>query len=339
MNLRNFLILTGYLFCSLLFSACKKYLPKERLSLGADAQFSTYTYSPVLGRNTLYDNFNGGSSSLPLNFKLLNMRKLNGDPAPELTENFPVLVWKSPYEGNEKSLAEIEAKRAIENHPLFEIREHSGQFLMWYAARSNFVAVQSDSGYVFDVEVSNSGGRRYFKNFKLKPFRERPYEPSNLDPLTGQASTTQIKPTTVNGMYGQRTNRMLNSNDIGVLFNKKEGLGNTITVKFVDSLFNPINPNNFALTKWESLLHGFDMVKTAESVTYKVAYPIPLVTYPTAYTTGDGTKAKMAFSYERQGFGNNRILANLRLEFNIFEKGDWELTFWFKNESPKFEND
>lgn len=138
---------------------CKKNIPKERLSLGTDAVFNTTEYRPVLGRNTLFsENFNPGTSSLPLDFKIVNMRRFTGEAAPELNDYFDVPVWKSAYLGNEKSLEEIEKKRAIEAHQLFEIRKNSGQFMMWSKADSRFVKAQPDSGYVFDVEVSNSGG-------------------------------------------------------------------------------------------------------------------------------------------------------------------------------------
>ncbi|WP_373564745.1 DUF5007 domain-containing protein [Sphingobacterium sp. E70] len=56
---------------------------------------------------------------------------------------------------------------------------------MGESGNSGFVKAQPDSGYVFDVELTNTGGRRYLRNFKLKPLRERPYEPSIIDPITG----------------------------------------------------------------------------------------------------------------------------------------------------------
>jgi hypothetical protein len=332
-------------FCVLLsailvMTACKKYLPDARLSLGADSQFTTTIYQPVLGRSTLFsDNFSVASSSLPLTFKIVNMHRFSGDAAPELTENFPVLVWKQPYLGDEKSLAEIEAKRTIENHPLFEVREHSGQFLMWAQAKSDFVKVAPDSGYVFDVEMSNSGGRRYFRNFKLQPFRERAYEPSDLNAVTGQASNGIIIPSIFSNIRGERTNRFLSATEVQVLFNKKNSTGNSLTFRFVDTLFNTIDPNKFAKTQWATVVHGFNMAKTTDAVSYDVAYPIPLAAYTTPYTTPNGQQARAVFRYDRQGFGNVLESAQVGMNFNIFEKGDWEIIFWFKTERPKFQND
>ncbi|QKJ31085.1 DUF5007 domain-containing protein [Mucilaginibacter mali] len=333
-------ILTLAVLSISVLTACKKNIPDVRLSLSNDAQFSVKIYQPVLGRNTLFtDNFSAGTSSIPLDFKIVNMRRFTGEPAPELTDYFPVQVWKTAYDGTEKSLAEIEAKRTIENHQLFEIREHSGQFVMWAKANSSFVKAQPDSGYVFDVEVSNSGGRRYFKDFRLRPFKERAFEPSTINAATGQSTALGITPT-ISNIRGERTGRFLSGqSDVIALFNKKSDTGNSLTFKFVDTLFNPIDPNKFNTTQWGGLVHGFDMVKDAEKVTYKVAYPIPLVAYPTPYTTGTGQQARSTFRYERQGFGNVKEVALLSLDYAIFEKGDWEITFWFRTERPKFTND
>lgn len=327
-------LLTG----SIALSACKKNLPDERLSIANDSQYTQYLYQPVLGRNTLFtNNFQYGNSSRPLDFKIVNMRTFNGEPAPELTNNYPVTVWKTAYDGTEKSLAEIEAKRTTENHPLFEVRPHSGEFMMWAAANSNMVKAQPDSGYVFDVEMSNSGGRKYYQNFRLRPLRERPYEPSNLDPVTGQGTSVSVNPTSV-FITGERGQLLNTRDDVQVLF-KKAGNGNSITFKFADTLSNPIDPNKFAATDWGNLVHGFNMVKDATKVKYEVAYPIPCSAYPTKYTTLSGDQARVVFRFNRQAFGNIQQQCYLAFNFNIYQKGDWEITFWFKRDKPKFDND
>jgi hypothetical protein len=322
----------------IVLSSCKKNLPEERLSIANDSQYIQYLYQPVLGRNTLFaNNFQYGNSSRPLDFKIVNMRSFTGEPAPELTNNYPVLVWKTAYDGTEKSLNEINAKRVVENHPLFEVRPHSGEFLMWAAANANMIKAQPDSGYVFDVEMSNSGGRKYYQNFRLRPLRERPYEPSNLDPVTGQGTSVSVNPSSVN-ITGERGQPLNTRDDVQVLF-KKAGNGNSITFKFVDTLSNPINPDKFAATDWANLVHGFNMIKDATKVKYDVAYPIPLSAYPTKYTTLSGDQARIVFRFNRQAFGNVQQQCFLAFNFNIYEKGDWEITFWFKRDKPKFDND
>lgn len=318
--------------------SCEKNLPDSKLALGVNAKYTQTTFEPVLGRSTLYSQiFQYGNSSLPLNFKIVNMRTFAGDPAPELTQNYPVKVWKGIYDGTEKSIEEIESKRVIENHPLFEVRPQSGDLIMWAEANSNMISAQPDSGYVFDVEVSNSGGRRYMQNLRLLPLRERPYEPSNLNPITGQGTSVSVNATSINIM-GERGQPMNTRDDIQILF-RKTGEGNSITFKFIDSLSNPIDPSKFKDTEWEQVVHGFNMQKDEKQVRYDVAYPIPLVTRQTRYTTTSGQQAQSVFKFDRLAFGGVLQKCHVALNYNIYEEGDWELTFWFKRDMPKFDND
>lgn len=333
------------LFVSVIgFMACKKNLPENRLSLSPDSKYLTYTYRPVLGRTTLFsDNFQYGNSSRPLDFKIVNMRAFSGENAPELNNFYPVSVWKETYNGTETSLAAINAKRKIENHKLFEIREHSGEFFMWAEANSNMISAQPDSGYVFDVELSNTGGRKYFKNLRLLPFRERNFEPSNLDPITGLATNVGISVSDV-FIATAKTQRNYSRNEVQVIFKENippagQASGNSLTFRFVDSLFNPINPNKFSGTDWSNLVHGFNFKMDAEKVTYEVAYPIPCTNYPTKYTTKDGRQARVVFRFDRIGFGNTLQKNFLIQNFNLYKKGDWEMIFWFKTDQPKFDND
>ncbi len=323
--------------------SCKKFLPQERETVGADSQFTQDTYQPILGRTNIFSgNFYKGSTTYPSTFKILNQRRRNGSPAPELTDVFPVMVWKKAYDGTEKSLAEIEAKREKQYRPIFEVSPHSGEFTLWAEGSSAFLRPLPDSGYLFDVELSNSGGRRYFRNFKLMPYRERPYEPSNYDPISGQSQSNGINPSVVNLIKGVRSGRFLGGGDIDVYVSKLSTApipGNTLTFKFLDSLYKPMNPKLFATTNWAGLIHGFDMKITDTSVSYKVAYPIPLAQVPTVYTSPDGRRARVSFTYSRLGFGGIREDAVLGLDFTIYQKGDWEIIFAFKNENPKFSND
>ena len=320
-------------------AACKKLLPTDKDAFNKEARFTQTTYRPVLGRTTVMtNNFDSQSSSLPLTFRIVGVRNSDGIFAPELLKPFPVQVWKQAYDGSEKTLAEIEAKRVVEQHPLFEIRQHSGEFILWKEATSNLLKALPDSGYVFDVEVSNSGGRKYYNNMILQPYRERPYEPNNIDPLSGNNTGVDIHPNLVVNMVGETTNSSLNTSDINISFHRK-GDGNTLSFKFLDTLLQPINPEKFKLTNWEKLVHGFNLQKTNQAVTYDVAYPIPCVALPTPYTTADGKQASVTFSYDRLGYGGVREVTTMSFNFTIFQKGSWDIIIWFKKENPKFEND
>lgn len=336
------LLLLGAVACTV--AACKKYLPEERETVGADSQFITDTYQPILGRTTFFTaNFFKGSTTYPSTFKIVNPRHRNGDAAPELTDVLPVKVWKKAYDGTERSIEEIEAKRELQYRPVFEISPHSGDFIMWAAAHSSFIKPLPDSGYLFDVELSNSGGRRYYRNLKLMPFREKPYEPSNYDAISGQPLSNGVFPSVVSSVKGASTDRYLGASDIDVYIRKinepNTTSSNTITFKFLDTLYQPIDPSLFATTNWQGLIHGFDMQMSETEVKYKVAFPIPLAEVKTPYTTSDGKRAKVRFTYSRLGFGGFREDAELGLDFAIYEPGDWEIVFAFKKDNPKFDND
>ncbi|MGN6162969.1 MAG: DUF5007 domain-containing protein [Flavisolibacter sp.] len=336
------LLLLSVIACTII--ACKKYLPEERETVGADSQFIVDTYQPILGRTTVFTgNFFKGSTTFPSTFRIVNPRRRNGDAAPELMDTLPIKVWKKAYDGSEKSIAEIEAKRELQYRPVLEVGPHSGELTMWSSSRSSFIRPLPDSGYLFDVELSNSGGRRYYRNLKLMPFREKPFEPSNYDAISGQPLSNGVFPSFISNIKGVATKRYLGGQDIDVYIRKINMPGtpstNTITFKFLDTLYHPINPALFSNTNWPELIHGFDMQMTETEVKYSVAFPIPLAEVPTKYTDNDGKRARVRFGYSRLGFGGVKEDAQIGLDFAIYEPGDWEIVFAFKNDNPKFSND
>lgn len=334
----------GLLCVIALLGSCDKFLPEDRDTLEKDALFSKTLYEPVLGRHEMIDdNFNHAASSLPIEFKLLNIRTYEGELANELMDIHPVKVWKKPYLGTEKSIEEIEAKRNIEYRPLFEIGKYNGRIEIWPNASSNFVRTQPDSCYLFDVEISSTGGRKYFRGLQLRPKKERPYEPSNQNQITGQINTPYVRGVLSN-VKGNTTGRFLTTSDMTVYFHKLEGNpygGKTLTFKFADSLMRPINPNEFDMSEeeWKNVIHGFNMQKTDEYVRYDVAYPIPLINYVTPYTNESGQRARARFIYKRLGFGQILETAYVGIDFGIYEEGDWEIYFVFPDESPRFNNE
>ena len=323
-------------------SSCTKLLPRDKDSFSSDSRFTQDVYSPTLGQVTVFNTFNAGNSTQPLTFKIVNPRTRDGAAAQELLDVFPVKVWKHPYTGEEKSLKEIEDKRVIENHRIFEIREHSGQFIMWPMGNSNFIRTRPDSGYIFDVEVSNSGGRKYFRDMKLMPYRERRFEPNPADPVTGQGTTIGGFPSSMTNVYQHRSGGgisfPMSPYDVSIFF-YRVGDGNSLTFKFLDTLQNPINPDMFRLTDWQHFVHGFNMQKTATEVKYEVGYPIPLTALPTPYTNANGQRAVAKLKWDRVAFGGLTLVAQIDLGFAIFEQGDWEIYVWFRNANPKFIND
>lgn len=326
---------------------CKKMLPTDVDPFSPKATYTTTTFMPILGRTTVFTGiFNPDNSGLPFNFKIVNVRTADGHPSDAPTKKMPVLVWKKGYTGQEKTVAEIEAKREMEEHPLWEVRPKSGEFILWQMADSLLLKQQPDSGYLFDVEVRNSGGGKDFKNLRLMPYRMQAYSPYEFDQVTGIQKTetdgniTQLfyNHPGLSNVISAATEKGIRPIDTRVYFHKV-GDGNTLSFKFLDKDSAVIDPAKFNLTKWDELLHGFNKRQTPEKVTYDVAFPIPLVKLITKYTTGDGASAQVVFGYNRIGYGGIRQDAYISYAFNLYQKGDWEMVIHFTKDNPKFEND
>lgn len=341
-GLSLFLLATGL--------SCKKGLPSQLDAIDPAATFLQTSFSPVLGRNFIAKNpYSYGQSTLPLDFEIVNLRRFNGEPAPELTNDiYPVNVWKTTgagsYTGFETSLAEIEAKRTIENHRILEMRRGSGDVVVWGNVNTSKLITRPDSGYVFDVKVSNSGATRYYYNLRFMPYKPIPHDPHNYNLNTGMASgpalTAGASGISLLNFVRSKDNVGMTINEVDVYFNKLTGgQGNSLTFKFLDSAYAPINPKLFNKTSWEKLIHGFDMKLTDTEVKYTVAYPIPLAPIATPYTNGSGSRASVKFDYYRLGPGGFGVTARLGFDFAIYQPGDWEIAFHFKNTSPKFVND
>ena len=343
-------IFLGILF--LCFSGCKKWLPEDLAYLSPEAVFTQTEFHPVLGRTTEYSRvFNTDNSNTPIHFEITNVRyKSTGEPTDDLEKVVPVWVWKKAYTGYEKSLEEINDKREKEEHPLWEIRKTSGDFILWASADSTMMRQQPDSGYYFDVIASNSGGEKTYEDLILDPFRARPYEPYEYDEITGERNKKYPNPADssvfrleyvhprLHNIVGDSTDLPMESDSVRTYFHRK-GDGHKLTFKFLNKDSLPINPSMFNLTVWDSVVHGFNKVLTDTDVTYDVAYPIPLVKYPTRFTNSNGSEASVQFSFNRIGFGNRRQTCSLTFNFAIYKPGDWEIIFHFYDDNPKFRNE
>lgn len=336
-------------------------LPEEREYLSKNINYGTQLLEPVIGRTNLMGIFNSDDSSLPLTFEIVNARYGDGRPVTDLFQVRPTYVWIDAYDGYEKSLEEIEAKRRLEDRPLFEVRE-SGQFILWGSSTNDLIEPRpTDSSNLvqdirfFDLKVSNSGGTVYLRDFQLIPWREQPYYPyTDTNPYTGEPAPDPADPANpdkqdyirprLDKVIGANSNKPLQSNDnvkdVVVYIRPFEGgNGHNLRLKFMRPDGTFMNPDEFNETKWNQLIHGFNIVKTTEYVQYDVAYPIPLVNVATPYTNGNGSSASIDIEYSRRGFGGVREYASFGLDFNIYRAGNWEIIFHFRNELPKFEDE
>ena len=350
------------LFAIAVLSSCKKIfnLPNNKDYLSSNVNYSNKIFEPIIGRTTVMGGFNGDNSTQPIKFEIVNARFGDGRPVTDLFQKKSTYVWTAPYNGLEKSLAEIEAKRKLEEHPLFEVRP-SGEFILWASSTNELIAPRpadstnfpQDTRF-FDLKIANTGGHTIIRDFQIRPFRERPYEPSDdfniysggpaPHPKTpyNPLSRNYIRPF-LNNVIGATTDIPLESND-----DKKDvvvyirpftgGTGSSLRFKFLNKDSVEMNPALFNETVWDKIVHGFNFQKTLTYAQYDVAYPIPLVEIPTVYAPG-GTRDHAEFRYSRIGFGGNRVVASFGVDFAIYRKGDWEIVFHFRKDNPKFENE
>jgi hypothetical protein len=376
------------LVAAVAFSGCKKLynLPEEKNYLSTQADYTTKDFDVRLGMTQLLGNgniFSSGNSSFPMTFEIKNPRFGDGKDASDMiTVLYPTLVWSQEYTGKETSLAQIEAKRHLENHPALETRGN-GDLVWWYTAKSilrggtiksaDTITYPQDRRY-FDVKISNSGGSRFIRNLNFRTLIEVPYLPSaDYNTITGKANTTTPSgkilvrqyPSQVFGIRNATTNQYMDggrdaNKGLVYLYIRKftdptgnaAAIGHRLRIKFLDKDSVEINPSRFNATKWIDQIHGFTpdgtqpgFTPTPKYIEYNVAYPIPLATIPTKFTSGGvtnlggGGNAHIEASFTRTGFGNVRETGLITQDFKIFEKGDWEIVFHFKTANPKFDND
>jgi hypothetical protein len=381
------------------FSSCRKIfnLPDEKNYLSTQASYTTMDWRPIMGRTFNYNNvFSPSGSTFPITFEIKNPRFGDGKDASDMLTVRPVLVWNGEYSGKETSLAEIEAKRHLESHPILEVRS-SGDLIWWNSATGiaptpskptpadKFYIKPSDSVIYpqnqrfFDMKFTNSGGSRTIKNLTITPRIDQPYTPNpDYNTFNGLANTTtpggKIKVysyANVSGIRGATTNQYMvdtknaNTGIVYVYIRKfvdatgdPAAIGHRLRFRFLDKDSVCISPNKFNATKWLDQVHGFNPAGTAPGyflydktgdpnkfIEYNVAYPIPLAKVPSKFTSGGvanlggGDVAHAEFSYTRIGFGGFTETGKIIQDFNIYEKGDWEIVYHFKTVNPKFDND
>ncbi|GAA4807311.1 DUF5007 domain-containing protein [Olivibacter ginsenosidimutans] len=342
--------------------SCQKVydLPDEQEFLSPNINYPNQVFEPIIGRTTELGSPNTDNSTKPLTFEIVNARYGDGRPVTDIFQVRPTYVWTGEYTGLETTLEEIEAKRKIEERPMFEVLE-SGKFVLWGSSSNDLIEPRpTDSSNLvqdrryFDLKISNVGGETIIKDFQLIPWRELPYEPNNdIDPYTGGVARDPkdprnpnkrdyILPSNFDNIIGAQSNLNLANNDkqkdIVVYIRPFEGgNGHNLRFAFMGPDSTLIDPAKFNETRWDELVHGFNRVNTSEYVQYDVAYPIPLTTVTTDYASGGS--AHVEFSYYRLGFNSVRTTAHLGFNFKIFREGDWEVVFHFRRELPKFEDE
>lgn len=378
-----------WLTATVAFSAgCRKLynLPDEKQYLSTNADYTIKSFdqrSVILGRTNILGGgniFNPDNSTFPITFTITNPRFGDGRDASDMLAVKPTLVWTKEYTGKETSLAEIEAKRHLENHPMLETRGN-GDIVLWYTANKNNIKPADSLVYpqdqrFFDVKITNTGGSRTIRNLSITPGIDQPYNPNpDYNTITGKPNTTTPGghtlvysfPDQIFGIRGETTNQYMtdpHNQNTGLVylyirkFTDQPGdtvntaaVGHRLRIKVLDKDSVAIDPAKWNTTKWQDQIHGFKKDGTPggdvthKYVEYNVAYPIPLAVIPTKFTSGGvanqggGQYAQINLTYTRLGYGAVTEVGRITQNFQIWEKGDWEIVFHFKTVNPKFEND
>ena len=335
------------LLLAFMAGGCYKHLvPDEEDFFSNNMSYNRNNFPVNLGRTNVYAYiFNADYSTQPLDFSIENVRRgSDSSAAPELLANVPTKQWKDYYSGLETTIAQIEAKRTTVQRPILDIRPHSGEIFFW-----NTDSAHVKPGiYLFDVRVRNKGGEKVFKNMILDVRRPRPYEPYEFDDVTGLRKPLDQGGITHPDMGGvvNMLNLQLVRDSVNVYFRKTDIKGNTLTFKMFDQDSLPIPFNRFNMTRWDSLRYrsgaaGMDvffafnrrMGEDSTVLAYDITNPFPIL----ADVSGNSDKASISFTYSRISFGQ-RYNASIGLTFAIYEPGDWEVIFKFK-QNPKFQDD
>lgn len=339
---------SGLLFSLVLtnISCVGNYLPDEKDAFDRDVNFTRTVFDPVMGHTVFYTNiFSSGNSTLPLTFEITDMQHSDGTPAPELLEYYPVRVWKKPYLGTEKSIEEINTKRGTEYRRLFDVRKHSGELVLWSEANSSILRCLPDSGYVFNMNISNSGGYKVMKRMRLMPRREVDFEPTIYDSETGLAIAEYVTPETSRMYYSSSSGSssyyyVIDPQDIHVYFREnkdKQDASTSLSISFYDPSWNVIDPRRFNETNWNDLFQaGFlkGKVGTTE-VVYDMAYPLPLFTDKTKYTDDKGEKARVKFALSYLSKYGTRRYSYFNFDFAIYKEAHWEMLIHFAKGMPQ----
>lgn len=147
----------------LLVNACTK-IPQEG-SIAPDISYKNRKQYAISGLQQNIGNFQASTSTLPLNFEIIEVRELNGLNTAALNEDIPVVRYKEPLVGNE-SPAELLLKTDTVKTPAVSINQHTGQVEI---LEGNKIPAGE---YHFDVRVSNQSGSKVLKDALVIEFKE-----------------------------------------------------------------------------------------------------------------------------------------------------------------------
>lgn len=152
-----------YLAALLLFSSCTE-VPSLG-SIAPDIRYKNRKQYAVSGLEQNIGEFLGSSSTLPLNFRIVDLRETNGGDVTALKQEIPVIVYKAPIIGNETP-AELSLKTDTLMKPAVSLNAFNGKVEILEG--NNIPAGE----YRFDIAVSNTSGETILKDAIIIEFKE-----------------------------------------------------------------------------------------------------------------------------------------------------------------------
>ncbi len=148
---------------ALLIGGCTK-IPQEG-SIAPDISYKNRKQYAISGMQQSIGEFQVSSSTLPLNFEIVEVREVSGKSIAPLQAKLPVVRYTEPIVGNE-SAAELLLKTDTVMVPAVTINEHTGKVEL---LEGNTIPAGE---YHFDVRVANLSGARVLKDALVIEFKE-----------------------------------------------------------------------------------------------------------------------------------------------------------------------
>ncbi|PWK72542.1 uncharacterized protein DUF5007 [Mucilaginibacter oryzae] len=148
---------------SLLISGCKK-IPAEG-SIAPDISYRNRKQYAVSGLPLNIGDFKVSTSTLPLNFEVVQLKEVSGKSVAALNQKIPVVRYKEAIVGNETP-EELKLKTDTVMTPAVSINKFTGKLEI---LEGNKIPAGE---YHFDIKVSNQSGDKILKDALVVEFKE-----------------------------------------------------------------------------------------------------------------------------------------------------------------------
>ncbi len=148
---------------SLLMSACTK-IPQEG-SIAPDITYKNRKQYATSGLEQNIGVFQSSTSTLPMNFEIIDIKEVSGKSISALNENIPIVKYKAPIIGNETP-AELALKTDTVMTPALSINKYTGQVEV---LEGNKIPAGE---YHFNIKVTNQSGSKILQDALVIEFKE-----------------------------------------------------------------------------------------------------------------------------------------------------------------------